>query len=260
MRETGSPVPAPKQPPADMPPADSLRHVKHSYEWINLWKYVICQPSVKNTGMAVATFSDKKGMDIYPGIRRTMLITGHGKTATIEALRLLRWLGLLWRVSQGKGADSREADKYLLCKPITVEHLPMVIKKPLRDPTFDELPLAAKKTAVVLNVHERLKGGGPLSEPGVVSLANHRWWSQRTTTTHGTNAYDLSAKQHAAPISPNRPYDLTDSADRFDYVADAFDGILRPDEAATVEGMLSEGHHPKEIINTIRKQRLGDAA
>jgi hypothetical protein len=257
-------VPAAKHPPAEMPPTKQLCYVKHSYEWINLWKYVVCQPALKNTGLAVATFSDKKGMDIFPGMRRTMLITGHGKTATIEALKLLRWLGFLYRVSCGKGADSHEADVYMLCKPLTLDHVPMVVKKPLRDPTFDELPIAARKTAVVLNVHERLKGGGPLTEPGVVSLANHRWWSQRTTTTHLTNAYDHSAKQHAAPKTPTRQYDLADPEDRFDYVVDEvvrdLGYELNPAQVAAITEMLRDEKPLPLIINNAKSLRTEEAA
>lgn len=245
-----------------MPPANRLAYVKYSYEWLNLWKYVICQPALKNTGLAVCTFSDKKGMDIYPGLRRLMLITGHGKTATVEALKQLRWLGFLWRVSCGQGSESQEADKYILCKPVTLDHLPMVIKKPLRDPRFDELSMAAKKTAVVLNVHGRLQGGGPLTEPGVVSLANHRWWSERTTTTHGNYASDLSAQLAAERTSSpgTKVFDPSDPLQQFDYVAQQVGGDLSPAQASAIEEMLRGDKPLPLIINTAGAMRPEKAA
>lgn len=258
-------MPASKQPPAPMPPVEALYAVTRSYEWLNLWRYVVCQPALKHTGLAVASFSDKRGMDIYPGLRRTMLVTGLGKTATIEALKHLRWLGFLWRVSSGKGRDSREADKYMLCRPKTLDHLPMVIKKPLRDPTFEEMSLAARKTAVVLNVHERLKGGGPLTEPGVVHLANHPWWSERTTPTHVNHPYDLSAQLAAERASsPGRVFDLSDFDGCFNYVVDqvraATNDELNPAQVAAIEGMLRKEDPLPLIINTVKSLHAGKAA
>jgi hypothetical protein len=241
----------PAPPPAPAPPAKALYAVKTSYEWVNLWRYVICQPALKHTGLAVVTFSGKRGKDIYPGLQRIMLITGHGKTATVEALKHLRWLGFLYRVSSGQGSESGEADKYMLSTPKTLDHLPMVIRKPLADPAFGDLSVGARKTAVVLNVHRRLGGHGPLTEPGVVSLANHRWWSERTTTVHLTNASDHSASKQAASRASARGHEELDDYEIIDQEV----GGLDPVESSTAEGMLADDKNRRYIINTILNRR-----
>lgn len=111
------------------PPPSALYAVQNSYEWFRLWRYVVVQPSVKNVGFAVATFSNRRGHQVFPGIKRLMVVTGLSKPSVIDALATMRWLGFLYRVQSAQGSGNGRADEYQLCKPRSLEHVPMADPK-----------------------------------------------------------------------------------------------------------------------------------
>lgn len=240
------------KPPKEHPPAKYLHMVKYNYHWNNAWRYVIVQPSVKNTGFAIGTFSNKDGTSMYPGVRRLAAVTGHSKRAVIEALAWMRWLGFIWRVSTSPGSKTNEADQYTLCLPRDMTHVPQVTAKPLQEPTFGELPAIAQHSAMLLGVARRLGAGGDLMSPGVVTSGHHRWWSQVTPPTHLTNSYDHAAENQAGARASSRAAE--DSFEAYDFIDEAVGG-LDPVESSTVDGMLADGRHPNAIINRIRAMR-----
>lgn len=255
-------------PRPDEPPASALRAVRYSYEWFRTWRYVIVQPSVKNVGFAVATFSNRHGLQVFPGVKRLMAITGHSKPSVIDALAAMRWLGFIYRIASAQGSNSGKADEYQLCTPRTWEHVPMADAKTGREPEFDGLPLVAQHAAVRLKVAGRLQGsgqlrqpGGQLRQPGVVVSLNHWWLPELTPPTHRTNTSTKSDTHH--PDRHDRPdaaasgreYDFDNEDDAYDYVIDTIGDDLDPYEGAMVDGMLSRGAHPHSIVNAIRAGR-----
>jgi len=247
------------------PPASALRAVKRHYEWEDVWKYVVVRPPVKTVGLSLKTFGNKKGLEIHPGIRRLMAITGHTKPTVIEAIAEMRWLGFLWRISRARGSNSGLADDYQLSLPKSLEHLAMVDARTADEPSFYDLPLIAQQTAIRLKVDKRLKKvSGCLSQPGgqsgqplVVASANLEWWSQLTPPTHTTHTSTHSMNHHSdssesGPRASSRA--ARESLDDYDFIDEAVGG-LDPVESSTADGMLANGMDPRAIINTIRKMR-----
>ncbi|MFE3452364.1 hypothetical protein ACFXJ8_25920 [Nonomuraea sp. NPDC059194] len=246
--------------------------VRYSYDWLRTFRYVVVQPSVKNVGLSAATFSNKRGRQVFPGVKRLMAITGHSKPTVIDALATMRYLGFLFRLSSGQGSESGHADEYQLCLPRTLAHLPMVDAKSGKEPALHTLPPIAQQTAIRLGVSARLsKRGGQVSQPGgqmtqppLVASVNHWWLSEMTTPTHDTHVSTKTGHHHSDrhdrpdAAASGRKYDFDDLDDCYDYVCDHI-GDLDPWESSMVDGMLSGGVHPKAIVNTVQARR-GDAA
>ena len=251
------------------PPIAALKAIKYAYEWDNTWRYVIVRPPTKAVGFALKTFSNRHGLEVHPGIKRIMAITGHSKPTVIEAIAELRWLGFLWRIYASQGKQDHKADLYQLCLPKRLEHVPMVDAKTALEPSFHDLPPVAQRTAQILEVAARLhKGGGCpgqpggcLRQPGVVSQDNHWWLSQTTPPTHlpkprtNTSDHHADSSESAQASLRAREFDLSNEDDAWDFVFAAFDGDLDPHEVSTLSAMLEKNCHPHEIANTIRKLR-----
>ena len=250
--------------PQPEPPASALFGVKYSYDWIRKWRYVIVQPSVKNVGLSIASFANKRGLQVFPGIKRLSAMTGHSRSTVIDALGTMRYLGFLWRRSSGQGSASGHADEYQLCLPRTLDHVPMLDAKTGKMPAFRALPPIAQHSAVMLGVAGRIaKGGGQmsgpggqLSEPPLVVSADH-WWSSHTTSpTHDTYASTYSGNHHSDrhdrpdAAASGRKYDFDNEDDCYDYVCDHVED-LDPFESSMMDGMLSSGKHPKAIVNAL---------
>jgi hypothetical protein len=244
------------EPQQQDPPASALYAIKHSYRWLRTWRDVIVQPSVKHVGFAAATFSNARGRRVFPGVKLLMATTGYSKPCVIEALATLRYLGFIWRVESNRGATSHKADRYQLCQPRTLEHLPM-----LRDgqvPSFESLHPIAQQIAIRVGVAKRLGWSTEITRVG--NSVNHWWLSQLTTTTHNNHTSQDSDRhdRHDADAS-RREYDFNDEDDCYDYVCDQI-GYLDPMESSTMDGMLARGAHPRSIVNAILAGRRNPAA
>jgi hypothetical protein len=259
-REIGAIVGKPRI-PKTIPDLRTLRVIDNSYEWLRTWRYVIVRPPVKNVGFAIATFANRDGKQVFPGIRRLMAITGHSKSTVIEALATMRWMGFLFRRASAQGSNSGLSDEYQLCLPIDLSHIPMVGKNG-REPAFEALTLAAQQTARILDVAARLTKSGTHTEPLVDREPNQGWSAQQTPPTHDTNTYDLSAPHVAGQRASSQAerYDFDDPNDCHDYILDAFGNDLDVYEMSAADGMLSKGYHPVEIVNMISRRRRGVAA
>lgn len=256
-------------PPEEDPPAAALRAVRYSYDWLRAWRYVIVQPSVKNVGFAAATFSNRRGRQVFPGVKRLMTITGLSKPSVIDALRVMRELGFLYRISSAQGSNSGLADEYQLCVPWTLMHVPMADAKTGQEPAFDQLPLIAQRTALKLGVAARLRKvsgqvsqpGGQVTQPLVVASDDQPWWCELTPPTHHTYASTKSSQHHsdrhdrADAGASARKYDFSIEDDCYDYVVDMFNDDLDPYEASMLDGMLASGSNPKAIVNAITHMR-----
>lgn len=252
LREIGQALPEPQ--PKD-PPASALYAIKHSYAWLRTWRNVIVQPSVKHIGFAAATFSNVRGHRVYPGVKRLMAITGYSKPCVIEALATMRHLGFIWRVESNRGATSHKSDRYQLCQPRTLDHLPMLDDG--REPAFGSLNPVAQQIAIRVGVAKRL--GWSTEATRVVNSVNLWWLSQLTTTTHPTNSSQDSDRHDRHDAGASRQYDFNDDEDCYEYVYDHVPD-LDPMESSTVDGMLARGAHPKSIVNAIMAGRRNPAA
>lgn len=255
------------------PPASALYAVRYSYDWLRTWRYVVVQPSVKHVGLAAATFSNKRGLQVFPGVKRLMAITGHSKPSVIDALATMRYLGFLWRRSCGQGSESGIADVYQLCLPRTTEHLPMIDTKTGKEPPLHTLPPLAQQTAVRLGVAARLaKRGGQMRQPGwstdtttLVRSVDHWWLSELTPPTHHTYTATYSGHHHSDRHdrpdagASGRKYDFGNEDDRYDYVCDQV-ADLDPFESSMMDGMLADGAHPKAVVNALLARRRDAAA
>ena len=116
-----------KPPPPD-PPA-GLRAVPPG-EWMRAWVRVIAQPSVKNVGCWCAYFADyKDGTEVRPGnVILGKVSGGLTEKTVIDALKLIRGWGLMWRYFEGsKQGRRRLSDVYRLTIPDDVlDRVPML--------------------------------------------------------------------------------------------------------------------------------------
>lgn len=258
--------------PEANPPASALYAVRYSYHWEHAWKYVVVRPPIKAVGLMVATFGNKRGTKIHPGVKRLIAATGYTKPIVIEALATMRWLGFMWRASSAQGSNSGHSDEYQLCLPRSMDHVPRVDTKTLALPVYSKMSATGQCTACILRVAERL--GVPKDEwstemtrwstelTTLVNPVDHWWLSQLTPPTHLTNTSTYSSDHHSdsAESGPRassraRHYDFDDEDDCYDYVMDAFGDDLDPYEMSTMEGLLSKGEHPKMIVNKINRMR-----
>lgn len=239
----------------DLPPAETLRKVTKSYEWINTWRYVIVQPSVKAVGLAAATYANKDGTSVRPGVQRLMAVTGYSNRAVVDALTALRWLGFLWRYKPGvRTPEGGRADEYWLVLPRDLSHVPMADPETAAEPAFRSLAPEAQVAAEILGVAKRLR-----AVPSELrSVSGEVTSLDQVTSVHNTNSFTNSdnhpAKQQAARASSR---DMEDSFEIIEFIDENVGG-LDPVEASTADGMLANGMDPKAIINTIKKMR--DAA
>jgi len=108
-------------------PPDGLRAVGPR-EWLRIWVRVIADPSVKNTGFALASFADyKNGSEVRPGNDLLMKATGIKGDKTVRAaLAQIREWGLIWRYSEGRMQGRRGySDIYQLTQPEDISGIPM---------------------------------------------------------------------------------------------------------------------------------------
>lgn len=236
----------------DLPPAEALRKVTKSYEWINTWRYVIVQPSVKAVGLAAATYANKDGTSVRPGVQRLMSVTGYSNRAVVDALTTLRWLGFLWRYKAAvRTPEGGVADEYWLVLPRDLSHVPIADSKTAAEPAFCDLTSKAQMVAEVLGVAKRLR-----KVPSeLASVPSEVTSLDQVTSVHNTNPFTNSnnhpAKQQAARASSR---DMEDGFEVIEFIDENVGG-LDPVEASTADGMLANGMDPRAIINTIRKMR-----
>lgn len=105
-------------------------------EWLRAWLRVQADPSVKNTGFAMAALADyKTGASIHPGTELLMLLTGiKGDKTVRDALKQIREWGFAWRYVEGSKAAfvntrkgrKRPSDEYRLTFPADVKGIPML--------------------------------------------------------------------------------------------------------------------------------------
>ncbi len=105
--------------------------------WTLVWRRVLADPSVKNTGFALAAAADyKTGAQIHPGNELLMLMTGiKGDKTVRDALKRLRDWGFIWRYLEAskaeyivtkKGVRVKPSDEYRLTFPADISGIPML--------------------------------------------------------------------------------------------------------------------------------------
>jgi hypothetical protein len=236
------------------PPADALFAVRSSYHWLNTWRYVIVPPSVKHVGFAAASFSNRRGLRVFPGVSRLQAITLYSRPTVIEALAVMRWLGFIFRTSCAQGTNNGRADAYQLCLPRSMTHVPMVAEGRL--PALADLGPQAQRIAVILGVSSKLtQPPSKVTQPLVVKSVDYKWFTQLTPTTDRNHAHNHARHQHSESHDPASPASGrggdADERDDYDVICETLGDDLDPIEASKVDGMLSAGAHPKAVINSI---------
>lgn len=93
------------------------------YDWERLVKRARMSPATKLVALAVATYADKSGTRMYPGVAKLAAVTGLTEKTVRSALKTLRDdLGLLQRTFDGSKNGRRGlADVYRLRRPHDIE-------------------------------------------------------------------------------------------------------------------------------------------
>lgn len=88
------------------------------YDWERLVRRIDVNPSVKLVALTVATYADRSGGNIFPGVQRLAAVTGLTDKTVRAGLKRLRELGLLDRTREGSRRGRQGlADEYQLAYP-----------------------------------------------------------------------------------------------------------------------------------------------
>jgi hypothetical protein len=88
------------------------------YEWERVIKSLPLPSGAKHVALNAATYADAKGGAIFPGNERTVADTGLSDSTVRRAFALLRDVGLLERIVEGRAAGRRGiADEYRMAIP-----------------------------------------------------------------------------------------------------------------------------------------------
>jgi DNA-binding transcriptional ArsR family regulator len=91
------------------------------YEWERVIKSLPLPSAAKHVALNAATYADAKGCAIFPGNERTVADTGLSDSTVRRAFSLLREVGLLERIVEGRSAGRRGvADEYRMAIPADV--------------------------------------------------------------------------------------------------------------------------------------------
>lgn len=277
-----------------IPPGDlvELQRVKR-YEWLEILRRVKCKPSVKLVGFAAATYGNKDGDAIFPGIERLANVTNQDDRTVRLALAWLRRHGLMHRTFEGSkcGRAGGKADEHVLTTPDDITGLPLL---PVDESDPDREKRRAAMREADVRRKQRSKNRGPeLPEQGISDTGtgdlndrspvseippprevpldvpldeNHP--SARIERPHAAargrvGIVQTYAEYEAAhrKIMIREGEELGEEDEAFvsstiahDYVVSIV-GELDAMEGSTATGMIEKGTHPKAVVNTILKSR-----
>jgi hypothetical protein len=263
------------------------------YEWLPILRRVRCKPSVKLVGFVAASYGNADGGSIFPGIARLSNVTGLDDTTVKLSLKTLRTLGLMERVFEGssRGRGGGMSDEHVLTLPVgDPSSLPLL---PLDESDPEREAKREAKRAADTERKRRSAGKNRLSQTRnrlsetserVVSITGNRLSDttpprdvprhvvvdegqhsarNRAASRPGATAretFDDFAARHRklmvrdGEVLTDEDEEFVSSTIRGDYVRHTI-GDLDDVEERTVDGMLSNGVHPKTIVNAIAKTR-----
>lgn len=89
------------------------------HEWERIIRRVRMSSSAKHIGHVCAGYGNPDGTSIYPGAEKLAAVTGYTEKTVRTGLKILRDLGLLERVREGRRAGRAAlADEYRLTRPL----------------------------------------------------------------------------------------------------------------------------------------------
>lgn len=92
------------------------------YEWERWVRRVRLHPSVKLVALTLATYANRDGTHMYPGVAKLAAVTGLTERSVRDALKTLRDLGLLERTREGFRNGRRAlADEHEMRRPTDLE-------------------------------------------------------------------------------------------------------------------------------------------
>lgn len=158
------------------------------YEWERVIKALPLPSGAKHVALNSATYADAAGGSIFPGNERTVADTGLSDSTVRRAYKLLRDVGLLERVVEGRSLGRRGvADEYRMAIPADVlERVVNASRTPVRV-TGDTAPNTGQGD-------RSSAGGAPVTQTGTP-----------VTGTRNTGQGDRTPTQHQPIEQPTAP-------------------------------------------------------
>jgi hypothetical protein len=89
------------------------------FEWERVLRRASLPPATKLVGFVLATYANKTGGSIRPGVQRLVDVTRQSRRTVMRALEHLRKVGLVERTFKGSSGGRRAlADEYRLTCPV----------------------------------------------------------------------------------------------------------------------------------------------
>lgn len=124
----------------EAPPGGGVSAVDR-YEWERLVRRCVLTSPTKLVALTVATYANRDGSGIYPGVTRLTAVTALSERSVRGALKTLREVGLLLRTRDGSRNGRRAyADEYALTIPVD-----LLDRVELLDPDESAAPPAADR-------------------------------------------------------------------------------------------------------------------
>lgn len=166
------------------------------YEWERLVRRCRLGTPAKAVALTMATYANRDGSGIYPGVLRLTAVTELSERSVRNALKKLREIGLLHRTRDGSRNGRRAfADEYALAIPVD-----LLDRVELLDPDETPAPPAA------------VRPGSPA--PGAESPARHSGspapgssitGTRCTPPTHTPGHYQPITNRGLASVGDSRP-------------------------------------------------------
>lgn len=188
---------------------DAEQHPEKRYEWWRVVRRCRIGPTAKAVAIVLSTYSNLDGSNIYPGRLRLAAVLEKSPSTVDRALRQLRDLGLIERVSEGRSGGRRAvADRYRLTIPSDLlDVVPMLDPDELSASvttvpegtlrTHDECFPPETVGTLVMGAEEHSSSEVDHSSPMRRSLVTHDDLPDHNQTTTPTN-------DHSDPTDPRR--------------------------------------------------------
>lgn len=166
------------------------------YEWERVVRRVRLGAPTKNVALTAATYANRDGSGIYPGVARLTAVTELSERSVREALKKLRGIGLLVRISEGSRNGRRAfADEYALAIPAD-----LLERVELLDPDESPAPPAADRSG-----SPAPGAGSPACDSGSPAPGAAITGTSCTPPTHTPSHYQPITNRELTSVGTSRP-------------------------------------------------------
>lgn len=172
------------------------------YEWERVVRRVRLGAPAKNVALTAATYANRDGTGIYPGVAKLTAVTELSERSVREALKKLRGIGLLVRVREGSRNGRRAfADEYALAIPADLlERVGML------DPDESAAPGAADRFG-----SPAPGAGSPAGDSGTPAPGAEITGTRCTPPTHYQANYQPTTNRELTYVRNSRPREDSDN-------------------------------------------------